>query len=133
MPMYRLGSVHTQPDNITAWGLFIHYVPSTSEWVTGKSQFFTLAKNCFLEFYINEDGNNVDSIKVDNLNLSQYNYTQHNMNYFGSTFGHYIMPLNGYGVHSFENSGKYVLYVVCKHVNKLYSSSGYTTGFNLKK
>uniref|UniRef100_A0AC35TUC4 BPH_2 domain-containing protein n=1 Tax=Rhabditophanes sp. KR3021 TaxID=114890 RepID=A0AC35TUC4_9BILA len=34
MLIFRFGSIHIQPDNITAYGHFMHYVPSISEWVT---------------------------------------------------------------------------------------------------
>uniref|UniRef100_A0AC35TVB1 IgGFc_binding domain-containing protein n=1 Tax=Rhabditophanes sp. KR3021 TaxID=114890 RepID=A0AC35TVB1_9BILA len=130
MPMYRLGSFHNEPDYLTAYGLFAHYVPSVKEWVTGKTQFYTLAKKCYLEFYTDADGSNIDFIKVDGLILKKYDVKLNKMNYFGTTFGHFIMPLDGYGLHTFENNGKYVLYVLCQNVNSAFDGAGYLTGFN---
>uniref|UniRef100_A0AC35TS51 IgGFc_binding domain-containing protein n=1 Tax=Rhabditophanes sp. KR3021 TaxID=114890 RepID=A0AC35TS51_9BILA len=133
MPVYRFGSILNHPDNLTAYGHFAHYVPSVQEWVTGKTQFYTLAKNCFIEFYADQDGSNTDFIKLDGLFLSKYPYTSNKMNYFKRSYGHIIVPVSGYGLHTFENGGKYVMYVICKTAYAKYDSSGYLTGFNRRK
>uniref|UniRef100_A0AC35TQQ0 CUB domain-containing protein n=1 Tax=Rhabditophanes sp. KR3021 TaxID=114890 RepID=A0AC35TQQ0_9BILA len=133
MPMYRFGSIHIGPDNPTSASHFAHFVPTVQEWVTGKTQFYTLAKDCWLEFYTDIDGSDHDLIKIDNKNLSKYQFEQNTMNYFGKTFGHFMMSIKGYGLHTFENSGRYVLYIVCENVNGPNNAFGYLTGFNQRQ
>uniref|UniRef100_A0AC35UE73 IgGFc_binding domain-containing protein n=1 Tax=Rhabditophanes sp. KR3021 TaxID=114890 RepID=A0AC35UE73_9BILA len=133
MPMVRHGSVLNLPDTFTAYGHFLHYIPSILEWVTGKTQFYTLTKNCFMEFYADQEGSNADNIKIDGININNYDFTFKHMFYYKKTFGHFILELPGYGLHTIENSGNYVLYVVCKQVNGPYNAAGYLTGFNQRK
>uniref|UniRef100_A0AC35TH59 Structural protein n=1 Tax=Rhabditophanes sp. KR3021 TaxID=114890 RepID=A0AC35TH59_9BILA len=133
MPMYRLGSVLNHPDSLTAYGHFTHYVPSVQEWVTGKTQFFTLAKNCFVEMYTDQDGYNPDFITVDGIVLSRLNYTFIYMEYFKKKYGHFVLPVTGYGLHTIKNYGNYVIYVVCKNVNSAGDAAGYVAGFNKRK
>uniref|UniRef100_A0AC35TSK5 Thermopsin n=1 Tax=Rhabditophanes sp. KR3021 TaxID=114890 RepID=A0AC35TSK5_9BILA len=108
MAMYRYGSILKHPDSLTAYGHFVHYVPSVREWVSGRTQFYTLAKDCYLEFYTNQEGSNTDFIKVDGKVLSTYKYTLKKMNYFKTVYGHFLMSLKGYGLHTFENSGYWI-------------------------
>uniref|UniRef100_A0AC35TID4 C1q domain-containing protein n=1 Tax=Rhabditophanes sp. KR3021 TaxID=114890 RepID=A0AC35TID4_9BILA len=133
IPMYRLGSILNHPDNLTAYGHFAHIVPSIQEWVTGKTQFYTLAKDRYIEFYADQDGIDPDLIKVDGIILSNYDYTFNHMPYYKKKYGHFILPLPGHGVHTFQNGGNYVLYVICKNVNGLYDAAGYLTGYNQRK
>uniref|UniRef100_A0AC35TQF3 CUB domain-containing protein n=1 Tax=Rhabditophanes sp. KR3021 TaxID=114890 RepID=A0AC35TQF3_9BILA len=132
MPMYRLGSILSHPDSLTAYGHFAHYVPSVLEWVTGKTQFYTLAKDCYIQFYADPDGIDPDLIKVDGTSLSDFDYSFNHMSYFKKKYGHFIMSIPGYGLHTFDNGGNYILYVVCKNANGPYAR-GYLTGFNQRK
>uniref|UniRef100_A0AC35TXX7 Velvet domain-containing protein n=1 Tax=Rhabditophanes sp. KR3021 TaxID=114890 RepID=A0AC35TXX7_9BILA len=93
MPMYRLGSIHIKPDHLTAYGHFVYYVPSVVEWVTGKTQFYTSAKDCHIEFYTDSNGIDPDLIKVDENILSTHNYKFNDMNYFKRQYGHFIMSM----------------------------------------
>uniref|UniRef100_A0AC35TKC4 IgGFc_binding domain-containing protein n=1 Tax=Rhabditophanes sp. KR3021 TaxID=114890 RepID=A0AC35TKC4_9BILA len=133
IPMYRLGSISNHPDSLTAYGHFAHIVPSLLEWVTGKSQFYTLAKDCYIEFYADQDGIDPDLIKVDGIILSNYDYTFNHMSYYKKKYGHFILALPGYGLHTLENGGSYVLYVICKNVNGPNDAAGYLTGYNQRK
>uniref|UniRef100_A0AC35U9I9 IgGFc_binding domain-containing protein n=1 Tax=Rhabditophanes sp. KR3021 TaxID=114890 RepID=A0AC35U9I9_9BILA len=128
MPMYRLGSILTKPDSLTAFGHIAHIVPSTAEWVSGKTQFFALGKDCVIEFY--KVGFATDSIRLDKAPLVKGSFTSNVLSYFGNKYAHGIVPITSYGLHTFETSGHYVLYVVCKNVNGPYNALGYLTGFN---
>uniref|UniRef100_A0AC35UF68 Phospholipid scramblase n=1 Tax=Rhabditophanes sp. KR3021 TaxID=114890 RepID=A0AC35UF68_9BILA len=133
-PMYRFGSIINYPDASAIFGHFAHYVPSIEEWVTGKSQFYTLAKECSIELYTDEDGFNPGLIKVDGIALSKFQYTLSYMKYFNKKFGYFIVPITGYGLHTIENGGNYVMYVVCKNVNGINDAAGYlASGFNKRK
>uniref|UniRef100_A0AC35UAK4 IgGFc_binding domain-containing protein n=1 Tax=Rhabditophanes sp. KR3021 TaxID=114890 RepID=A0AC35UAK4_9BILA len=129
--MYRFGSFHHSPDNLTGYGHFAHYVPSVQEWVTGQTQFYTLAKDCSAELYT--DQVNPDSIKLDGITLTKPKYTLNYMDYFNKKFGHFIVPISGYGVHSIDSGSNYVLYVVCKNVHSIYNGAGYLASFNQAK
>uniref|UniRef100_A0AC35TNT3 Astacin domain-containing protein n=1 Tax=Rhabditophanes sp. KR3021 TaxID=114890 RepID=A0AC35TNT3_9BILA len=133
MRIYRFGSILNHPDNITGYGHFMHYIPSIQEWVKGKTQFYTLAKDCSIEFYADEDGYNPDLITVDGIVLSKYKYTFSYMKYFKKKYGHFILPITRYGLHTIENDGNYILYVICKNVNSAYDAAAYVTGFNKRK
>uniref|UniRef100_A0AC35TLI2 IgGFc_binding domain-containing protein n=1 Tax=Rhabditophanes sp. KR3021 TaxID=114890 RepID=A0AC35TLI2_9BILA len=132
IPMFRLGRVINSPGSPLTYGHFGHFVPSIREWVVGKTQFYTLATNCIIEFYADQDGYNPEFIKLDGIVISNYNFNY--MNYFKKKYGHFTIPVKGYGLHTFENWGNYVLYVICKNVNNnVYDSAGYVASFNQKK
>uniref|UniRef100_A0AC35TYY7 SCP domain-containing protein n=1 Tax=Rhabditophanes sp. KR3021 TaxID=114890 RepID=A0AC35TYY7_9BILA len=133
LPMYRLGSILNYPDSLTAYGHFAHYVPSIQEWVTGKTQFYTFAKGCYIEMYADQNGLNPDAIKMDGLPLSSYGYKLNHMNHFTKTYGHFIVPVTGYGLHTIESGANYVMYVICKNVLGAYDAAGYVAGFNKRK
>uniref|UniRef100_A0AC35U9K8 IgGFc_binding domain-containing protein n=1 Tax=Rhabditophanes sp. KR3021 TaxID=114890 RepID=A0AC35U9K8_9BILA len=132
MPMYRFGSIFN-PRGVgpTGYGHFAHYIPSIQEWVTGNTQFYSLANNCFIEFFADVIGSNLNYIRLDGKPLN--NYSLNNLYYFGTTYGHFIMPVQGFGIHTFQNPGNYVLYVICQNVNSAYNAAGYVTGFNQRK
>uniref|UniRef100_A0AC35UF11 CUB domain-containing protein n=1 Tax=Rhabditophanes sp. KR3021 TaxID=114890 RepID=A0AC35UF11_9BILA len=83
MSINRLGSI-VDEDGITAHGHFIHSVPSAKEWVTGKSQFYTLTKDCFLEFYADVDGSDPDLVKIDGNILAPLKYNHTPLPIFGN-------------------------------------------------
>uniref|UniRef100_A0AC35TV21 IgGFc_binding domain-containing protein n=1 Tax=Rhabditophanes sp. KR3021 TaxID=114890 RepID=A0AC35TV21_9BILA len=132
MSTNRFGSIINK-DNIIPAGHFMHYIPSTSEWITGKTQFYTLAKDCILEFYADADGSNSDFIKIDGHNMDTLKYDRKLLPFFNNQYTQFVVEINGYGLHTIENYGKYVAYVICKHVNGPYNANGYLTGFNQKK
>uniref|UniRef100_A0AC35TTS4 CUB_2 domain-containing protein n=1 Tax=Rhabditophanes sp. KR3021 TaxID=114890 RepID=A0AC35TTS4_9BILA len=117
-------------DGITAVGHFMHYFPSTSEWITGKTQFYTLAKDCILEFYADATGSNAELIKIDGHNMDTLKYNRKPLPIFQNKYFQFIVKIKGYGLHTFENDGNYVAYVICKHVNGYYNANGYLTGFS---
>uniref|UniRef100_A0AC35TII4 IgGFc_binding domain-containing protein n=1 Tax=Rhabditophanes sp. KR3021 TaxID=114890 RepID=A0AC35TII4_9BILA len=131
---YRYGSILIQPDTHTAYGHFAHYLPSVNEWVTNTTLFYTLGKDCFIEFYTDANGSDPSLIKVDGITLDSVSFTKTKMHMFDNKYTQFVVPVNGwYGLHSFENNnGDYVLYVVCKNVNGPYNAAGYLTGFNRK-
>uniref|UniRef100_A0AC35TRT6 Uncharacterized protein n=1 Tax=Rhabditophanes sp. KR3021 TaxID=114890 RepID=A0AC35TRT6_9BILA len=132
MSTNRFGSI-IDKDGITALGHFMHYVPSTSEWVTGKTQFYTLAKDCILEFYADATGSNAELIKIDGHNMDTLKFDHIPILFFEQKYSQFVVKINGYGLHTIENYGKYVAYVICKHVNGPYNANGYLTGFNQRK
>uniref|UniRef100_A0AC35TYJ6 CUB_2 domain-containing protein n=1 Tax=Rhabditophanes sp. KR3021 TaxID=114890 RepID=A0AC35TYJ6_9BILA len=71
MTTNRFGSLF-QPDfgGITAYGHFMHYVPSIQEWLINETQFYTLPKHCLLEIYAEDDDSNaIHSITIDGIPL----------------------------------------------------------------
>uniref|UniRef100_A0AC35U4K3 IgGFc_binding domain-containing protein n=1 Tax=Rhabditophanes sp. KR3021 TaxID=114890 RepID=A0AC35U4K3_9BILA len=133
MPVYRFGSIHEGGDITYALGHFIHYIPSIDEWVTGKTQFFTLAKGCSIELYADVIGSDLNLVKLDGKALSTFAYTSTYLNYFNKRYGHFIVPVGGYGLHTIENGGRYVMYVICTAVNSPYDGQGYLTGFSKRR
>uniref|UniRef100_A0AC35TJ27 PA14 domain-containing protein n=1 Tax=Rhabditophanes sp. KR3021 TaxID=114890 RepID=A0AC35TJ27_9BILA len=123
----RLGSAFDE-NGIIANGHFMHYVPSTREWLTGKSSFYTLAKDCVLEFYADADGSNDELIKINGHTLDTLKYEHTPILFFEQRYSQFVVNINGYGLHTIENHGKYVAYVICKHVNGPYNAHGYLTG-----
>uniref|UniRef100_A0AC35UG49 IgGFc_binding domain-containing protein n=1 Tax=Rhabditophanes sp. KR3021 TaxID=114890 RepID=A0AC35UG49_9BILA len=130
VPTNRFGSILGE-DGITAFGHFMHYVPSISEWVTGKTQFFTLSNNCVIEFYT--DSSNENLIKIDGKSLATLKYDRKSLPFFQNQYFQFIVKITGYGLHKIEHDAKYVAYVVCKHVNGPNNAAGYLTGFNQRK
>uniref|UniRef100_A0AC35UEB7 IgGFc_binding domain-containing protein n=1 Tax=Rhabditophanes sp. KR3021 TaxID=114890 RepID=A0AC35UEB7_9BILA len=129
---YRFGSIMDE-DGITAFGHVAHYVPSVKEWLSGKSQFFTIGKHCYLEFYTDEDGSDPDLIKLDNRGLNAFKYDRTPLNFFGSTYIQFKVIIKSHGLHNFENDGNYISYVICKNVAGAFNSAGYLIGFNQRK
>uniref|UniRef100_A0AC35TIE0 IgGFc_binding domain-containing protein n=1 Tax=Rhabditophanes sp. KR3021 TaxID=114890 RepID=A0AC35TIE0_9BILA len=111
-------------------GHFMHYVPSTREWLTKKTQFYTLARGCVLEFYADSDGSNTDFIKIDGHKMDTFKYSRKLIPFFDKQYTQFVVTINGYGLHTIENDGNYVAYVICKNVNGPYSADGYLAGFN---
>uniref|UniRef100_A0AC35UEI9 IgGFc_binding domain-containing protein n=1 Tax=Rhabditophanes sp. KR3021 TaxID=114890 RepID=A0AC35UEI9_9BILA len=130
----RFGSIFGN-DGLDTYGHFMHYVPSTEEWLTGKTQFYTLAKDCVLEIYAdNSDSNAVNAIKLDGYPLSALKYYSKNIPFFGSRYTQYVSNMQGYGLHKLESdSNSYVAYVLCQSVNAFFNANGYLVGFNRRK
>uniref|UniRef100_A0AC35TU50 IgGFc_binding domain-containing protein n=1 Tax=Rhabditophanes sp. KR3021 TaxID=114890 RepID=A0AC35TU50_9BILA len=126
----RFGSI-TDGNKITNFGHFMHYVPSTVEWLSGKTQFFTSAKKCVLEFYADADGSNGKFIKIDGSILETLKFDRTPLPIFENKYSQFIVTINGYGLHTIENPGKYVAYVICE--NGPTDAAGYLTGFNQRK
>uniref|UniRef100_A0AC35TWB8 CUB domain-containing protein n=1 Tax=Rhabditophanes sp. KR3021 TaxID=114890 RepID=A0AC35TWB8_9BILA len=133
MPMYRFGSIMQKPDMVTSVGHFAHYVPSIQEWVTGETHFYTLENNCVIEFYADAIGSIPTFIELDKKPLSTYDYERKNMHYFANTYSRFSVKISGEGLHTFENNGNYVLYVVCDKLFWKYGAVGYVGGFNKRK
>uniref|UniRef100_A0AC35UE61 IgGFc_binding domain-containing protein n=1 Tax=Rhabditophanes sp. KR3021 TaxID=114890 RepID=A0AC35UE61_9BILA len=131
MSTNRFGSFFGASDHTTAFGNFMHYVPSISEWITGKSQFYTLAKNCYVELYT--DSNEDAIIKIDGIEIDGYIFKEQNIQLFGKNYIQYVVDMYKYGIHTIENSGNYVAYVICSNVNGPNNAAGYLTGFNQRK
>uniref|UniRef100_A0AC35TJY6 IgGFc_binding domain-containing protein n=1 Tax=Rhabditophanes sp. KR3021 TaxID=114890 RepID=A0AC35TJY6_9BILA len=130
MSSYRLGSI-VQPDGITAFGHFAHYLPSRAEWISGPTQFYTFAKNCYLEIYISAPVIDLKRVKIDGTPLQNIKHTETPIFMFVVNIMQYVVPIKGYGMHLLENEvGTSVSYVVCKNVNGAFNSAGYLTGFN---
>uniref|UniRef100_A0AC35TSI6 Peptidase A1 domain-containing protein n=1 Tax=Rhabditophanes sp. KR3021 TaxID=114890 RepID=A0AC35TSI6_9BILA len=129
MTTNRFGSI-IDTDGITAHGHFMHYAPSTQEWVTGKTQFFTLANNCILEFYADLQGSDANVIKIDSHPLSSLKFDKKPLSFFGNKYFHFQLNIKGYGLHSIKNKGKFISYIICKSVNGPNNTAGYLTSFN---
>uniref|UniRef100_A0AC35UFE4 IgGFc_binding domain-containing protein n=1 Tax=Rhabditophanes sp. KR3021 TaxID=114890 RepID=A0AC35UFE4_9BILA len=128
---YRFGSFIDQDPSV---GLFTHYVPSTEEWVSGKTHFYSLDKNCYLELYVNKDASDIAHIKLDGLSISKSNPKKTVLKMFSQEYTQFILPITGYGLHNLRiTKGKYVLYVACKAVNSIHNGAGYLTGFEKRQ
>uniref|UniRef100_A0AC35UCR0 IgGFc_binding domain-containing protein n=1 Tax=Rhabditophanes sp. KR3021 TaxID=114890 RepID=A0AC35UCR0_9BILA len=126
MSVIRYGTVFHNGDLQTNYGHFAHYVPSTREFVTGKSQFYALANDCALEVYTS----NTDNIKLDGADVESI---KTGLVGLGGKYTQILINIQGLGIHTFESAGHYVSYVVCRQVNGIYDSTGYLTGFNKRK
>uniref|UniRef100_A0AC35UHD1 IgGFc_binding domain-containing protein n=1 Tax=Rhabditophanes sp. KR3021 TaxID=114890 RepID=A0AC35UHD1_9BILA len=123
MPTIRFGTFFDGSTPIN-YGHYTHYVPSTAEYVTGKTQFYTLAKNCVLEVYTD----NAESFKLDGSSGQFTTITP--LSVLSQKYTHILFNIKGLGIHTFESSANYVAYVVCRQVNGIHDSAGYLTGFN---
>uniref|UniRef100_A0AC35UDE0 Glutamate receptor n=1 Tax=Rhabditophanes sp. KR3021 TaxID=114890 RepID=A0AC35UDE0_9BILA len=128
--MYRFGSI-VGADQVTAFGHFGHYIPSTNEWITEAIQFFVLDINCYLEVYTDKKGSDVSNMLLDNAKLVDFH--KQGIEFFSNAYSQFIIKVSGYGLHTYQNPGKFIAYVVCKNVNGMYDSAGYLTGFNKMK
>uniref|UniRef100_A0AC35U0E8 C1q domain-containing protein n=1 Tax=Rhabditophanes sp. KR3021 TaxID=114890 RepID=A0AC35U0E8_9BILA len=129
MSTNRFGSI-LDGDGTTAHGHFMHYVPSTSEWITGQSQFYTLAKDCFLEIYAdNSQFNAINSIYIDGHILGTFLYGRTDITFF-ENYVQFVVQVTKYGLHTITSPGKYIAYVICKNVNGFNNAAGYLIGFN---
>uniref|UniRef100_A0AC35TGY7 IgGFc_binding domain-containing protein n=1 Tax=Rhabditophanes sp. KR3021 TaxID=114890 RepID=A0AC35TGY7_9BILA len=128
MTLHRLGTIFRN-NGFYEEGHFTTYVPNTSEWVTGITQFYILPKNCFIEVYTDGAGSDMDSITIDGKNLNTFSFSKNVIKLLNNEYTQFIVNLNGYGLHSFELEGKYVMYVVCTNVNSATNAAGYLAGF----
>uniref|UniRef100_A0AC35TGQ9 IgGFc_binding domain-containing protein n=1 Tax=Rhabditophanes sp. KR3021 TaxID=114890 RepID=A0AC35TGQ9_9BILA len=134
----RFGSIFVSDgvagDSPIMYGHFMHYLPSTREWVQGKTQFYTLAKRCALEIYAdNSNANAVNEINIDGHVLGSLIYQRNDIPFFKTRYSQFIVSVKGYGLHKIEFNGKYVAYVICDGVNSYVNANGYLTGFNQRK
>uniref|UniRef100_A0AC35U2Y1 IgGFc_binding domain-containing protein n=1 Tax=Rhabditophanes sp. KR3021 TaxID=114890 RepID=A0AC35U2Y1_9BILA len=63
MPIFRQGGVKVQ--NKAILGSFIHYIPHFLEYVTGETYFYTLLNNCVIEFYAENEEENLKQLTID--------------------------------------------------------------------
>uniref|UniRef100_A0AC35UFZ3 IgGFc_binding domain-containing protein n=1 Tax=Rhabditophanes sp. KR3021 TaxID=114890 RepID=A0AC35UFZ3_9BILA len=133
MSTYRFGTWVSGDGLEDTIGHFAHYIPSTEEWVTSTTQFFTLLDHCWLEFYADQAGSNPDQIKIDGIPLSTLQYKKTVMTMFDHNYTQFITQIHNYGIHTIENDGNYVAYVIFQYVGTYSSMNGYLTGFNRRK
>uniref|UniRef100_A0AC35TIE3 C1q domain-containing protein n=1 Tax=Rhabditophanes sp. KR3021 TaxID=114890 RepID=A0AC35TIE3_9BILA len=109
-------------------GSFVHYVPSTDEYVNGTTQFYTLESGCVLEVYSESGVSNYLSMFLDGQHIPVQNNKHVSLPFFNGEWQQNIVSVNGTGIHRFETAGKYAAYVICQHAGN--ESMGYLTGFN---
>uniref|UniRef100_A0AC35UDM0 IgGFc_binding domain-containing protein n=1 Tax=Rhabditophanes sp. KR3021 TaxID=114890 RepID=A0AC35UDM0_9BILA len=130
IPMYRIGASPRIP-GIDTQGHFAHYIPSTQEWINGKTPFYILGTDCSLEIYTTDI--NPDSIQIDEVIGTKYGLNLQKNNYFGHEYGYYITSIKNYGLHTIESNSSYTAFVICKRINSIADIAGYLIGFNKRK
>uniref|UniRef100_A0AC35UCH4 CUB_2 domain-containing protein n=1 Tax=Rhabditophanes sp. KR3021 TaxID=114890 RepID=A0AC35UCH4_9BILA len=129
MSAYRFGGI-CQNKEQTVNGSFITYVPSTSEFVNGSTQFYTLKSGCLLEVYSQTAISNTLNMFLDGQHIPTQNNHHKNLPFFDGEWQQNIITINGHGIHKFETAGNYSAYVICQHANSTSNGMGYLTGFN---
>uniref|UniRef100_A0AC35UCW5 IgGFc_binding domain-containing protein n=1 Tax=Rhabditophanes sp. KR3021 TaxID=114890 RepID=A0AC35UCW5_9BILA len=129
LPATRFGG-WVQEDGLTSYGHFLTYVPSTTEYVIGKTNFFTYATGCLLEIYISAKDNDLMTMKLDNVPFNSLDFDKKHLAMFDKAYVRFLINVTGYGLHSFKAEQKYVAYVICKQVNSAFDTVGYITGYN---
>uniref|UniRef100_A0AC35UES3 IgGFc_binding domain-containing protein n=1 Tax=Rhabditophanes sp. KR3021 TaxID=114890 RepID=A0AC35UES3_9BILA len=135
VPWIRFGgsrgtSLATQTQLFTS---FLHYVPETSQWVSGNTNFVTFSPNSFVEVYadstITAQSFTLDGIFVDGTQIK----SSSNIAFFGGKYNVFTINVKNAGFHVLQvkQTGTYVVYVIGDNVQGLSGSYGYVAGYNI--
>uniref|UniRef100_A0AC35UE94 IgGFc_binding domain-containing protein n=1 Tax=Rhabditophanes sp. KR3021 TaxID=114890 RepID=A0AC35UE94_9BILA len=129
-PWARLGTMrdaHQKPS-----GLFIHYTPESTQFVTGDTTFYTFNDEDMIEVYgDNNVGTNeflLDNQPVPIINVKSIPITIFKQNFYAFTI---VIPIGG--LHTFSSRGRYVAYVMGRNVFGKAYLYGYTASYNTSK
>uniref|UniRef100_A0A0K0EWE4 IgGFc_binding domain-containing protein n=1 Tax=Strongyloides venezuelensis TaxID=75913 RepID=A0A0K0EWE4_STRVS len=127
----RVGSPHANR-NSTLDGVYIHYIPETTQYYKGSTHFITFTDGDFLEVYIENLKVN-DNMTLNGVSLLKSLVSSQVIYSFGNTYSVYKLNANRIGVHTFSCTAKYVAFVISKVNKKTNTAYGYTTGFGISQ
>uniref|UniRef100_A0AC35U4N3 IgGFc_binding domain-containing protein n=1 Tax=Rhabditophanes sp. KR3021 TaxID=114890 RepID=A0AC35U4N3_9BILA len=145
-PWARLGTMRDA--NQTAFGLFIHYTPESTQFVTGDTTFYTFSEGDMIEIYGDKDVGPAE-FTLDGLNVlnaappAPIAELPVGVAYLQSTipiklfknldFNAFTIVITTGGLHTFSSKGKYVVYVMGKNDVTKPFIYGYTASYDTSK
>uniref|UniRef100_A0A0N5BZT1 IgGFc_binding domain-containing protein n=1 Tax=Strongyloides papillosus TaxID=174720 RepID=A0A0N5BZT1_STREA len=127
----RVGSPHANR-NSTLDGVYIHYIPETTQFYKGSTHFITFTDGDFLEVYV-ENLRVSDNMTLNGVNLIKSMINSQTIYSFGNTYSVYKLNANRIGVHTFSCTAEYVAFVISKVNKNTNTAYGYTTGFGISQ
>uniref|UniRef100_A0AC35UDJ6 TIL domain-containing protein n=1 Tax=Rhabditophanes sp. KR3021 TaxID=114890 RepID=A0AC35UDJ6_9BILA len=109
-PLTRFGSYRSKSNSKKLVSAFMHYIPETTQYISGQIQFVTIVEDSVLEIY----GDNSTDPTVFLLDGFEADF----------------LTTSSRGYHTFSSSGKYIAYVVGKNVLNRDGTYGYLVGMN---
>uniref|UniRef100_A0AC35TLR3 IgGFc_binding domain-containing protein n=1 Tax=Rhabditophanes sp. KR3021 TaxID=114890 RepID=A0AC35TLR3_9BILA len=126
-PWIRFGGFRDIKNSGRFVNSFIHYVPETSQFITGVIQFITFSPNDNIEVYIRSNDNPADFL-LDGRAAMKSLITNTTMPFFRYTW--YNFRIEQPGLHTFNSSGRYSIYVIGKNIANQTGAYGYIAGYN---
>uniref|UniRef100_A0A0N4ZQ11 IgGFc_binding domain-containing protein n=1 Tax=Parastrongyloides trichosuri TaxID=131310 RepID=A0A0N4ZQ11_PARTI len=127
----RVGSPKANK-NQTLDGIYIHYIPETTQYYSGKTQFVTFTDGDHLEVYVSNLKIN-DNITLNGIPLINGLINSQVIYSFGSTYNVFKLNANRIGLHTFSCTAKYIAYVVSKTNKNTNTAYGYVTGYGISQ
>uniref|UniRef100_A0AC35UF19 IgGFc_binding domain-containing protein n=1 Tax=Rhabditophanes sp. KR3021 TaxID=114890 RepID=A0AC35UF19_9BILA len=131
-PWTRLGTIR-DPRTKLPNGLFIHYVPDSTAFVSGDTRFYSFNDGDMIEVY-GDNSVNINEFLIDGKATTRANdVTVTPIKLFKSTFNAFTMIIPTAGIHTFSSRGKYVVFVMGKNIPTKPFLYGYTASYNTSK
>uniref|UniRef100_A0A0N4ZQ17 IgGFc_binding domain-containing protein n=1 Tax=Parastrongyloides trichosuri TaxID=131310 RepID=A0A0N4ZQ17_PARTI len=129
--MTRVGTPRATK-NATLNGIYMHYVPETTQFYNGLTQFVAFTGGDFLEVYI-ENLKASDNLALDGVPMLQAIINPRVISSYNNVYTVVEFYIPFAGVHTFSSTANYVAYVVSKADNQTNTGFGYITGFGATK
>uniref|UniRef100_A0AC35TWU7 IgGFc_binding domain-containing protein n=1 Tax=Rhabditophanes sp. KR3021 TaxID=114890 RepID=A0AC35TWU7_9BILA len=122
-------------DKEQLYSAFIHYIPETSQYITGDLTFVTFTSNSVLEIYA-ESSISKNSFYIDNLLITNDQFTSSfKMGLFNGKYNRFTIKVTNIGFHVLKvtSPGSYIAYVVGENVVGNSGIYGYVAGYNMNR
>uniref|UniRef100_A0A0K0EWD7 IgGFc_binding domain-containing protein n=1 Tax=Strongyloides venezuelensis TaxID=75913 RepID=A0A0K0EWD7_STRVS len=127
----RIGSPSAN-SNATLNGMYIHYIPESTQFYSGETQFITLFAGDYYEVYV-ENYTVGASLTLNGQNVLINDQTSRNLGFFNKTYTVVKITVPIAGLNVFNCSLNYIGYVISKTNGYTNTAYGYLTGFNKSK
>lgn len=127
----RYGSPNIS-SNQTLHGMYIHYIPESTQFYNGVTQFITKNDGDYFEVYV-ENYNTNAIMTLNGQNIVFDNKIAKTLDFFNKTYTVFKITVPKASLNTFNSSLKYIAYVVGKMNPNFNTSYGYLSGFNQSK
>uniref|UniRef100_A0A0K0G423 IgGFc_binding domain-containing protein n=1 Tax=Strongyloides venezuelensis TaxID=75913 RepID=A0A0K0G423_STRVS len=131
LSMTRVGTPKATK-NATMDGIFMHYVPDTTQYYSGETQFITLYDGDYYEIYVENYTINA-SLTLNGQNVLINDQTSKNLSIFNRTYTVAKITVPKAGLNVFNCPLNYIGYIISKNNGNKNTVYGYITGFNKSK
>ncbi|CEF62299.1 Hypothetical protein SRAE_1000057200 [Strongyloides ratti] len=131
LSMTRVGTPRAS-NNATLNGIYMNYVPDTTQFYNGETQFIAINAGDIIEVYLQNLSSN-DTLKLNNIKMIQGLINPRIINSFNNiyTVVEFYLPYSG--LHTFSSTANYIAYVISKADKNTNTGYGYITGFGKTK
>uniref|UniRef100_A0AAF5CV58 IgGFc-binding protein N-terminal domain-containing protein n=1 Tax=Strongyloides stercoralis TaxID=6248 RepID=A0AAF5CV58_STRER len=118
--------------NQTLHGMYLHYIPESTQFINGVTQFIALNVGDYFEVYV-ENYNNNAIMTLNGQNIVFNNQIARQLDFFNKTYTVFKLSIPQQGINTFNSSLNYIGYVISKVNSNSNTAYGYLTGFNKSK